>query len=222
MMKIKAYFEKMVFPGQLESEAEQERGFAQLVRVITVIDVLYALIIFRLFTLLPNPDIDNFGASELITVLKSSFANYTVMIIGIVLVLIYWQQSNLIFGNIKRTDPRHSSISILQVVCLMVYLYFIKLDTQFGSSGLIMRMQSIMLALAGFFAIYSWFYAIKKEIISDAVDVSFQQSVYIKLIPEPLIALITIPLSYLGTGIWTLGWLLVIPVGIITKRKFRN
>ncbi len=36
------------------TEAMKERGFKQMMRVITIIDVLYALLIYHLFTLMPG------------------------------------------------------------------------------------------------------------------------------------------------------------------------
>ena len=67
-----------------------ERGEVQLKRIMVVIDVLYALMIFRLFLLMPNPSVDNFTANELVTIFRQSYLNYTVMLIGIVLILLYW------------------------------------------------------------------------------------------------------------------------------------
>lgn len=203
------------------TQALIERGQMQLFRLSVIIDVLYALMIYKLFTLMPNPQIDGFGREELYKVLTESYLNYTVIIIGLVLVILYWGISNLQFGNLKRTNSMHSALSILQVFSLMLYIYFVRLDAEFGGEVLLMQMQSLFLALAGFLSLWSWHYAVKNNLVSDAPSKIEKESMYIKFLPEPIVSLLTFPLAWFGPLIWTLGWLLLIPVGWGLK-KYRH
>jgi hypothetical protein len=203
------------------TQAVIESGEKQLFRLAVIIDVLYALMIYKLFTFMPNPDIDHFDREELYKVLTESYLNYTVIFIGLVLVILYWGMSNLQFGNLKRTDGIHSTLSILQVFTLMLYIYFVRLDAQFGGEVLLMQMQSLFLALAGLLSVWSWHYALKNNLVSDAPSKLEKETTYMKLMPEPIVALLTIPFAYFGPGIWTLSWLLLIPVGWILK-KYRH
>ncbi len=109
-----------------------ERGERQLKRIMTVIDVLYALMIFQVFLLMPRPEVDNFTASELVSVFRESYLNYLVMTVGMILILLYWGQNHLIFGNLNRSDATLSVIAILQAFFVLLYLYFIRLDMQMG------------------------------------------------------------------------------------------
>ena len=195
------------------TQALVERGEKQLFRLGVIIDVLYALMIYKLFTLMPNPEIDNFGREELYKVLTESYLNYTVIFIGLVLIILYWGMSNLQFGNLKRTDSKHSALSIMQIFSLMLYIYFVRLDAEFKGEVLLMQMQSLFLAIAGFLSIWSWYYSLKNNLVSDAPSKSEKEAMYIKLMPEPIVSALTFPLAWFGPGIWTLGWLLLIPVG---------
>ncbi len=202
---------------QEQTDASIERGVRQLFRLEVMIDVLFALMIFELFTLMPSPEIDGFGRSELYKVLTESYLNYTVILIGLVLVIIYWGMNNLQFGNLLRTNGRHATLSILQVFSLMLYIYFVRLDAEFPGEILLMQMQSIFLAIAGFLSLGSWHYAIKNGLVSDLPSELENDKMYIKLMPEPVVAALTIPLAIFGPLVWTLGWLLLIPVGYIAK-----
>ena len=195
-----------------------ERGEKQLFRLGVMIDVLYALMIYKLFMLMPNPEIDNFGREELYKVLTESYLNYTVIFIGLVLVILYWGMSNLQFGNLKRTDSTHSAISILQVFILMLYIYFVRLDAEFKGEVILMQSQSLFLAIAGFLSVGSWYYALKNNLVSDAPSKLEKETMYIKLLPEPVVSVLTFPLAWFGPGIWTLGWLLLIPAGWLAKK----
>jgi len=203
------------------TQALLERGEKQLFRLSVMVDVLYALMIYKLFTFMPNPDIDNFGQAEAVKVIKESYLNYTVIFIGLVLVILYWGLSNLQFGNLKRTDGKHSALSILQVFSLMIYIYFVRLDAQFEGEVLLMQLQSIFLAIAGFLSVFSWHYSLKNNLVSDAPSPLEREAMYLKLMPEPIVSILTFPLAWFGPLVWTLGWLLLIPVGWGLK-KYRN
>ncbi len=198
---------------QQYTDAAKARGARQLIRLEVMIDVLFALMIYKLFTLMPNPDIDGFGRDELYEVLTKSYLNYTVIIIGLVLVLIYWGMNNLQFGNLNRTDGKHATLSILQVFSLMLYIYFVRLDAQFEGEVFLMQLQSTFLALAGFLSVASWYYAIKNGLVSEDPTELEKEKMYIKLLPEPIVASLTFPLAYFGPREWAQRELQPIPAG---------
>jgi hypothetical protein len=86
------------------TEASRARGTRQLMRLEVMMDVLFALMIYKLFAFMPNPNVDGFGSDELLRMLSESYLNYCVIIIGLVLVILYWGMNNLQFGNLERTD----------------------------------------------------------------------------------------------------------------------
>jgi uncharacterized membrane protein len=201
-----------------ETDALIERGNKQLSRLGILIDVLFALMIYKMFTFLPRPEIDGFTRADLVEVLSTSYLNYLVMFVGFVLILIYWGQSNLQFGNLVRTDGRHAALSILQVISLMIYLYFVRLDVEFEGAVIALQLESVFLAISGFLGLWSWHYAIRNKLISDKLSKEEQSKVYLKLTPEPVVSVLSFPFAIFGPDIWTLSWLLLIPVGYIAKR----
>lgn len=214
---------KKALPRKAEvTHAIVERGEKQLLRLSVLIDVLYALMIYKLFTLMPNPQIDGFGRDELYKVLTESYLNYTVILIGIVLIILYWGLSNRLFGNLKHTNGTHATLSILQIFSLMLYIYFVRMDAEFPGEVSLMVMQSILLAIAGFLSVISWHYALKNNLVSDAPTKKEKEDMYIKFLPEPVVSVLTIPLAFFGPGIWTLGWLLLIPAVWIVKKMTPN
>lgn len=195
-----------------------ERGERQLNRIMTILDVLYALMIFQVFLIMPRPEVDNFTASELVTVLRESYINYLVMTVGMILILLYWGQNHVIFGNLIRTDGTLSVIAILQAFFVLLYLYFIRLDIQMGGQALVLRLESISLAIAGGLGVWAWHYANQRKLISDKISELEKDKTYLKLMPEPITSVLTIPFAAFGPDIWTASWLLMIPVSYILKR----
>jgi uncharacterized membrane protein len=204
------------------TEASRAREIRQLIRLEMIIDVLFALMIYKLFAFMPSPEADGFDINELLDVVSQSYLNYTVIAIGLVLVIRYWGMNNLQFGNLERTDGWHATLSILQVFTLMLYLYFVRLDVQFENHVTLMQLQSLFLALAGIFALGSWHYAIRNGLVSGDPTELEKDRMYIKLLNEPIVSLLTFPLAWLGPLVWTLGWLLLIPVGYISRVVQQN
>lgn len=219
---MKTKISKVLFESSKNpTEAMLERGSKQLFRLAMLIDVLYALIIYKLFLFLPRPDVDGFTKEDLLEVLSTSYLNYMVMFVGFVLILIYWGQSNLQFGNLNRTDGKHATLSLLQVITLMIYLYFVRLDVELDGAVIALQMESVFLALSGIFSVWSWHYAVKNNLISSSVMPVERSGVYLKLMPEPIVSILTLPFAVFGPDIWTLAWLMLIPVSWILKR-YRN
>ena len=100
----------------------------------------------------------------------------------------------------------------------MLYIYFVRLDAQFEGEVFLMQMQSLFLALAGFLSVWSWHYANKNNLVSDAPTKLEKDNMYIKFLPEPVVSALTFPLAWFGPLVWTLGWLLLIPAGWVTKK----
>jgi hypothetical protein len=59
---------------------------------------------------------------------------------------------------------------------------------------------------------------LKNQLVSEELSQQETQNLYMKLLPEPVVSLITFPFAYFGPGIWAASWLLLIPVTIIVKR----
>lgn len=81
-----------------------------------------------------------------------------------------------------------------------------------------MQMQSLFLAIAGFLSVGCWHYALKNNLVSDAPSKLEKETMYIKFLPEPVVSLLTFPLALFGPLVWTLGWLLLIPAGLLAKK----
>jgi uncharacterized membrane protein len=200
--------------------AELERQQNTLRRLQTLIDVVYALMIFRLFVLLPHPTQEQLENRDLVGMFAESGIQLLVVLIGIILIIIYWGQSNRQFGNLSRIDGRVATLSIIQIFALLIYLYFMRLDNETDGDEFTLLMESVFLAIAGFIGIYNWNYSRKKGFFDQYLSSEEAYETVYKFYPEPIVAAITIPLAFLGTAWYTLGWLLLVPITwFVNKRK---
>lgn len=129
-------------PGQLQRES---RGLR---RLESLIDTVFALIIVVIVLDLPAPN--NSVAFDLSSFVMLRLESLILAMLGIIVVLVYWFQSNLLLGNLDHTDGTHAAISLLQVFMVLVYLLSVSLGIEVGNEPLVLALQSIAAALVGF------------------------------------------------------------------------
>lgn len=199
------------------TSAEIERGVGLLNSVRIVINVLYALLVFQVFMILPRPDDPELKYHTLEQIYSENVNQILVIVVGLILVIMYWIQFNRQLGNLVRSSPVHASLSIVQMFFLMLYLYFVRFDMEFDGMKLALQMESIFLALAGFVAAFNWWYACKNKLTSDQIDGNEQTGLLFSILPEPSASLFTLPFAAFGPGIWTIAFLSIIPFGYVAK-----
>jgi uncharacterized membrane protein len=204
------------------SGAVLEREFRQLTRLERLIDVVFALMIVALMDLLPNPTTLKLREGRhLLDELFKFSDSYSILLIGLILIIIYWGQSNAQVGNLARTDGRHASLNIISLFFLLLYLYFVRLgEGEFKNDIDALALQSIMLALAGFTSAAAWRYARKgRRLLSEAISDQEAQQQGVAFSVEPITAVISLPFAFVSPLAWTLSWLLAIPLGWLLRRR---
>jgi len=201
------------------TKAELDRQKNVLKRIQTLVDVVFGLMIFRLFILLPDPTQEQLANRDFIGMYAENGTNLLIVLIGIILIIIYWGQSNIQLGYLKRVDGRVATLAIVQVFALLIYLYFMRLENESEGDEFTLLMESVFMAIAGFIGIYNWNYCNRKGFFQD--DLSSEEAIgtAYKFYAEPIVASITIPLAFIGSGWYTAGWLLLIPVNMILKNR---
>ena len=165
------------------TKAEIERGVGILSSLKIVVNVLYALLLFQTFLILPRPDDPELKYLSLLQIFSENSMKLVVIVVGLILTLTYWIQTNKQLGNLVRSSPIHASLAIVQMVCLMLYLYFVRFDMEFDGMKLALQMQSIFLALAGFIGVYNWMYVRKNNLTSDQIDKHEERTMFFQFLP---------------------------------------
>jgi len=199
----------------------KEREQRQLRRLETLIDVIFGITIWRLFTLLPRPE-ENPEWNTLIDMIMDSRLNFVVATIALIIVIIYWVQSNLLFKYLVRTDSWHIGISIAQMFSLLLFLYAIRVGIDFEANAAARIFESSTACLLGVFSFAAWYYALNKgNLVTDELDADEAKSITERIKAEPITAAITIPFAA-GMWMWELSWFVYPFVVYLYKRKFKS
>lgn len=188
----------------MNDQADEKRWKRQLVRLGNLMDVVFALAIWRLFMFLPRPPEDE--TRPVWQVFTDQPEDVLAVAIGIAIVIIYWLQSNMLFAHLERTDTRHSVLSILQIFCLLLFLYAIGVGTSYPPAADLRALESISALLVGVPSYLAWRHAKYKGLLSPSLSKQDADAISVRILAEPVTAALTLPLVALP-WLWEAAWL---------------
>lgn len=198
--------------------AELERNVGILFSLKIVINVLYALMFFQVFLILPRMDDPELKMHTLPEIFSIHSEGLIVIIVGLLMLTTYWIQFNKQLGNLVRSSPLHGALAILQMISLMMYLYFFRIDIESEGMVFALQMESVFLALAGFIGAINWYYAKKNKLTSKNINEEEKKSILFSILPEPLAASFSLLFATVSQLAWTLSFLIIIPLSYVLKK----
>jgi uncharacterized membrane protein len=206
----------------MEATSERRRSVLQLSRLETLTDVVYALVLWRLFVLLPKPGVDGVEWTGPGAYFAEHALTLIIIVVGLLVTIIYWVQSNALFGNLQKTDGKHTTLSIIQIFSLLVFLFSIRFGTVADAPLVARVFESIAAAMMGLFSIAGWMYASKgRRLLQPDVSDEDAKTIASRIRAEPLTALLTIPFAFIGPWLWEISWLLYPLVTAMVRRRRR-
>ena len=177
-------------------------------RLKIIIDVVYAIVIWRLFMILPRPMNMNEQWDSVTAMLLDQWPAFIVPALALLIVIIYWVQNNELFSYLDHTDVIHTGISLFQVFSLLLFLYAIGVGLNYESAADARVFESVTAFLMGIFSYSGWRYAMSHGLMSSDFDVQKALQIRKRNFSEPATALITIPFAFIGPWLWELSWFL--------------
>jgi uncharacterized membrane protein len=209
--------------AKVEDKAKHKRESLQLHRLARMIDVVYAIVIWRLFVLLPSPTAEQLSWDHIGPFLGANIGVFLMVIIGIAVTIIYWIQNNTLLGNLQSTDSRHTILSILQLFFLLAFLVSLRDSIQLGPSTATRLLESTTAALVGIPAGWSWAYAMKNHrLLLPEVTGQYAVELRDRILAEPITAMITIPCAFAGPILWEISWLSYPLVVALARRRRKS
>lgn len=188
---------------------EIKRSVLQLSRLERIMDVVFALVIWRLFTFLPKQEVGGDKWSSVSEMLATEWETFVFVLLAIVIVIIYWLQNNSLLGNLKKTDGIHTAISVFQLFFVLLFIYSIGAGIRIGSGADSSAFESISAMMVGVLSLLAWHYAMHKgDLLDPELSVEDAMNIRQKNMAEPVTAAITIPFAFVGPVAWELSWFL--------------
>lgn len=96
----------------------------------------------------------------------------------------------------------------------------LRLHIDLGSSTGSRAFESLVAALVGIAGSWAWAYAIKNHrLLLPEVTEQYAYQLRAPILAEPITAIITIPLAFLGPILWEISWLCYPLVVVLVRRR---
>jgi uncharacterized membrane protein len=207
---------------KVEDRGKVRRETLQLIRLERMVDVVFAIIIWRVITFFPTPTDKQFSWEQIGPFLSANIGDLVLVLIGILVVIIFWLQNNLLFGNLQATDNRHAIISILQLFFLLIFIKTLRMGVELEPSNITRSLESLTAAMVGGISSLGWWYATKnRRLLSPEVTDQYALQLRDRILAEPLTALITLPFAFVNPSLWEISWWSYPLVVWLVKRRRR-
>jgi uncharacterized membrane protein len=135
------------------------------------------------------------------------------------MIISYWLQNNALFGYLERSDTRHATLAVVQLLFVLLYLYTSDLLGVFEDDRGVLALQSAAFVVMGALNFAAWRHASTDDrLLIPGVSAEESRRIEISILPEPLTALITLPFAVVGEDAWNLAWLAFPLVSWLVKR----
>jgi hypothetical protein len=179
-------------------QSHLRRGSLLLTRLERLSDVVYGIIIWQLFMLIPTPDSVGKEWGSLGAYLDDSGLTLVVVLVGVAWAIVYWIQSNRLFAVLETTDSWHSTFSILQLFFLFVFLYSMQLGVDIGGMTFTWALESGSATAVGLCSLLAFEHARRRRRLlhADVTDDEARQIAH-RCCAEPITTGITIPFAFI-------------------------
>ena len=192
---------------------------AQLRRLSTLTDVVYAVALVLIIQWLPLPEESHSGGAVWLFDLWAEYADNIIgVVIGLVFTIIYWLRSNTLMTALDRTDGVHTGLSIASVFFLLLLLYVVRVSAEVAAPSRRVG-ESLAVALIGIAAGTGWWWARRKGLVREGISKDEMIGVQIEAFAEPIAALVTLPFAFVGELAWNLSWLAYLPIATFLRRR---
>ena len=201
----------------------ERQGALQLKRLEMLMDVVFALIIWRIFMILPRPEGESAQWESVVKMLQNNWETFLLVLLSTIIVIVFWIQNNNLLGKLKRTDTVHTSMTIFQLIFMLLLLYSIGLGIRYEGELVTKVMESTAAILVSLMAYLGWRYAMfRAKLVADDVTEEEARQTLEQNKAEPITAAITIPFAFVGPLAWELSWFLYPFIKYLFKRYSKN
>lgn len=192
----------------------------QLERLGTLTDCVYAVALILVIQWLPLPaeSADTGGHIFLFDLFVEFAGNILAVVIAVVFIILYWLRNTDLGARVDRTDGPYVVLSILSVFSLLFLLYVVRVSGEVEGAAA-RAGESLAVALIGIFSATAFWHARRKGLVREGLSKEKLADLQIESSTEPITALITLPIAYVGELWWNLSWFAWVPLAKILSRR---
>ncbi|MDR4512827.1 MAG: TMEM175 family protein [Nitrososphaeraceae archaeon] len=191
--------------------------------VIAFSDAVFAFAITLMALSIDIPDFPtNLTQFELLDRLYNLYPQFESYIISFAIIAIFWISYHQVFNHIKGSHITLVYLNLLFLLLITLLSLSTTLIINYGTYQIpyiiynfIVIMTSLLLALI-------WWYATKNNYLDKNLHPFFIKGIMINLIAIPIVFTISIVISFVNLDIAQYFWLVIVPLTIVIRRKYKH
>ena len=192
--------------------------------VISFGDAIFAFAITLMTLSIDIPDLpSNLTESQLLSRLYEMYPKVEDYIISFAVIAIFWISYHQVFNFITRS---HISIVYLNLLFLLL-ITFLSITTSlvidYGSYQISYVIYCVVVIMASSLLALIWWYATKDyRLVDKDIHLLFVRGLTVNLLLVPFIFCISILVSFFDLNIAQYFWLIIVPLNIAVRRKYKH
>jgi uncharacterized membrane protein len=192
--------------------------------VISFSDAIFAFAITLIALSIDIPDLpSNLTQSELLDKLYDLFPQFESYIISFAVIAIFWVSYHQVFNHIKGSHIIMVYLNLLFLLLITLLSLSTSLVINYGGYHIPYIIYSIMVILTSSLLAMIWWHATKDKLLIDKnLHQFYIKGVMITLISIPLVFTVSIIISFVNLDIAEYFWLVIAPLNIAIKQKYKH
>jgi uncharacterized membrane protein len=195
----------------------------KLEHVISFSDAVFAFAITLMALSIDIPDLPtNLTQSELLDELYALYPQFESYVISFAVIAIFWVSYHQVFNHIKGS---HITMVYLNLIFLLLItllslatslvINYDRYQISYVIYNFIVIMTSLLLALI-------WWYSIKHKYLDENLHYFFIKGVMANLMSIPIVFTISIIISFVDLDVAQYFWLVIVPINIMIRRRYKH
>jgi uncharacterized membrane protein len=187
-------------------------------------DAIFAFAITLMALSIEIPDLPpNLTEPELMARLGETYIGLESYLISFAIIAVFWISYHQIFNFIIGSHMTIVYLNLLFLLFITLLSISTSLIINYGTYQIPFIIYSIVVGLSSSLLAVIWGYATKGyRLIDKNINPSFIKGSMINLISIPIVFVISIFISFVDLNIAQYFWLIIVPVNITIKRKYRR
>ena len=192
--------------------------------IISFGDAIFAFSITLITLSIDIPDLPpNLTQSQLLSTLYELYPKVEDYIISFAVIGIFWISYHQIFNFIKESHIPMVYLNLLFLLLITFLSITTSLVIEYGSYQISYVIYCVVVILASSLLALIWWYATKDyRLIDKDIHPLLVRGIMVNLLLVPFVFGISILVSFLNLNIAQYLWLIIVPLSIATRRKYRH
>ena len=191
--------------------------------VISFSDAVFAFAITLMALSIDIPDLpSNLTQAELLDKLYDLFPQFESYIISFAVIALFWVSYHQVFNHIKGSHIVMVYLNLLFLLLITLLSLSTSLVINYGNYHIPYVIYSFIVILTSSLLTLIWWHATKDKLLIDKnLHPLYIKGVMLTLVSIPLVFTVSIFISFINLDIAEIFWLVMVPINITIKQKYK-